>query len=121
MKKILIVEDDQMVANAYKMKLTKSGFEVEIAGDGKKAFDVLEKYVPDFILIDLMMPNMDGFEFLKALKEDKKYKSIPAFVASNLSQKEDIDKAMKLGADDYLVKVELTIQDIADKITKALS
>ena len=70
MKKILVVEDDQFLSNAYKLKLTKSGFETVIASDGNEALEVLKEFTPDIILIDLIMPNLDGFGTLTALNAD---------------------------------------------------
>lgn len=116
MKKILVVEDDQFLANAYKLKLTKTGYDVQVASDGKEAIDLMKEYVPDIILLDLIMPNMDGFVALENIKKDDRLKNITVIVASNLGQKEDIERAKALGADDFIIKSNVSIGEIIDKI-----
>ncbi len=120
MAKILVAEDDKFLANAYRVKLSKGGFEIKIASDGQEALDSLEAFTPDVILLDLMMPVKDGFAVLEELKKNDKWKKIPVIVASNLGQKEDIDKSMALGAVDYIVKSQIPINDIIAKINNAL-
>ncbi len=114
--KILIAEDDKFLANAYRVKLTKVGFDVQIAGDGVEALKILEEFTPEVILLDLIMPNKDGFTTLEEIKTNESYKSIPVIVASNLGQKEDIDKAKELGADDYVVKADMELEDLVKKV-----
>jgi DNA-binding response OmpR family regulator len=120
MKKILVVEDDQFLSNAYKLKLTKSGFETLVATDGNEALKVLEEFTPDLILLDLIMPNLDGFGTLTALNADEKLKSIPVIVASNLGQKEDIEKAKELGAKDFIIKSNVSIEEIVQKVNSVI-
>lgn len=117
MKKILIAEDDTYISNAYRVKLTKEGFEVKLAFDGQEAMNILESFRPDIIMLDLVMPKKDGFATLAEIKQNPKLKSIPVIIASNLGQKEDIDKAMKLGANDFIVKSDLSLKDIIAKIS----
>lgn len=116
MKKILVVEDDKFLANAYRVKLTKAQFEVKLTYDGEEAFRALGSYVPDLILLDLVMPVKDGFAVLEVLKKDDRLKTIPVIVATNLGQKEDVDRAKRLGADDYIVKSELSMKELLKKI-----
>lgn len=116
MKKILIVEDDKYLANAHRVKLSKSGFEVQIAGDGDQAIQILKTFTPDLILLDLIMPNKDGFTLLSEIKQNPAWKAIPVIVTSNLSQKEDMEKAKGLGAADYLVKSNINLNDLVIKI-----
>lgn len=120
-KKILIAEDDNFLVNAYRLKFEKSGFEVQIAFDGNMALEILNKFVPSVILLDLIMPNMDGFSVLAELKKDEKYNKIPVIVTSNLGQKEDIEKAMNLGAKDFFVKSDTSIADIVTKVSSYIS
>jgi len=120
MAKILIVEDDKFLANAYRLKFSKAGYEIKIASDGQDAIDSLNTFTPDIILLDLIMPIKDGFAVLEELKKNDKWKSIPVVVASNLGQKEDIDKSMALGATDYIVKSQIPINDILVKINNVL-
>ena len=120
MAKILIVEDDKFLANAYRLKFSKAGYEIKIASDGQDAIDSLNTFTPDIILLDLIMPIKDGFSVLEELKKNDKWKNIPVIVASNLGQKEDIDKSMALGATDYIVKSQVPIADILVKINNVL-
>lgn len=118
--KILVVEDDKFLASAYKVKLEKERNEVVVAKDGQEALLLLENFSPNVIVLDLVMPNMDGFDLLKNIKLSEKHKNIPIVVASNLGQKEDIDKAMKLGATDFIVKSDLSMDDVVNKISSVV-
>ncbi len=120
MAKILVAEDDKFLANAYRVKLNKAGYEIKIVSDGQEAIDSLETFTPDVILLDLIMPIKDGFVVLEELKKNDKWKNIPVIVASNLGQKEDIDKSMALGAIDYIVKSQMPINDVLVKINNVL-
>jgi len=120
MAKILIAEDDNFLANAYRVKLSKAGYEIKIASDGQETIDSLETFTPDLILLDLIMPVKDGFVVLEELKKNDKWKNIPVIVASNLGQKEDIDKSMLLGAADYIVKSDMHISDVLVRINNIL-
>lgn len=115
-KKIMIAEDDKFLANAYRVKLEKEGFEVNIVGHGKELLEKLEDFDPDLVLMDLVMPIMDGFEALKKMKEDKKTEKVPVLVASNLGQQADLDKSMELGAVDYIIKSNVSMKDVVEKI-----
>jgi len=121
MKRILIAEDDKFIASAYKLKLTKMGFEVEVVADGQEAVDFLSKSLPDLILLDLVMPNKDGFATLQEIKANDKWKNIPVIVASNLGQKEDVDRAAALGAAGYIVKTTVTISELVEKVKLVLA
>jgi DNA-binding response OmpR family regulator len=116
MKNILVVEDDKYLSGAYRVKLLKMGFDVRTASDGEEALAVLKDYKPDLILLDLIMPVKDGFATLEEIKKNDEWKSIPVLIATNLGQKEDIEKGMKLGAVDYLVKTDTSIDDFVNKI-----
>lgn len=118
--KILIAEDDQFLANAYKAKLTKVGFEIEIAQDGDETIQALTTFSPDALLLDLMMPKKDGFSVLEEIRKDPRFKSLPVIVASNLGQKEDIDRAMSIGASGYVVKSNLSLSQLVEKINELL-
>lgn len=116
MSKILVAEDDKFLMKVYQAKLTKEGFDVKIAGDGEEVGKLLQTFIPDIILLDLMMPKMDGFAVLSQLKSRDQYKNIPVIVMSNLSQAEDKKKALSMGAIDYIVKSDNPIQGIVDKV-----
>jgi DNA-binding response OmpR family regulator len=119
MPKVLVIEDDIFLANAYKIKLTKEGFTVAIARDGEEGIAALTADRPDVILLDLIMPKKDGFETLAEIKGNENFKDIPVIVASNLGQKADLDKAQQLGAQDYIVKSDMSLDVIIEKV-KAL-
>jgi DNA-binding response OmpR family regulator len=120
MKKILVVEDDTFLANAYRVKLTKAGFEVKNAYDGDEAINILQVFTPDLILLDIVMPQKDGFTALKEIKANEQWKSIPVILASNLGQKEDKEKGMKLGAYDFFVKTDFTLNSLIEKINNII-
>ncbi len=121
MKKILVAEDDTYLANAYRIKLTKAGFEVRNAQDGQEALEMLSSFTPDIILLDLVMPKKDGFAVLTDLKANPTLKDIPVVIASNLGQKEDVEKGMKLGARDFFVKTDLSLNNLIEKINLILT
>ena len=116
MAKILVAEDDKFLANAYRVKLNKAGYEIKIVSDGQEAIDSLETFTPDVILLDLIMPIKDGFVVLEELKKSDKWKNIPVIVASNLGQKEDIDRGIALGGTDYIIKNQIPINNILTNI-----
>src|SRR3989344_4733572 len=120
MSKILVAEDDRFLANAYRVKLEREGYEVNVVFDGVELMKVLADFTPDLIVLDLIMPNKDGFTVLRDLKNDEKYKNIPVLVSSNLGQSDDIVKATKLCADDYIVKTDLSMKGFALKIKSLL-
>lgn len=116
-KFILVVEDDRFYGKIYKTKLDKEGYEVELTIDGKQALTTIQKKKPDLILLDLIMPGMDGFQFLEAVNgKDKKYGKLKILVLSNLGQEDDIKRAMELGATDYLVKASMSLAEVIAKI-----
>ncbi|HET8670359.1 MAG TPA: response regulator [Candidatus Saccharimonadales bacterium] len=120
MAKVLVVEDDRFLISAYRAKLTKSGYEVEMASDGEEALELLKTQTPDIILLDLVMPRKDGFATLAEIRQLEQLKLVPVIVASNLGQKEDVDKAMGLGATDFIIKSDLSMDDLVAKIENLL-
>lgn len=121
MKKILIAEDDTFLANAYRVKLAKESYEVKIVGNGDEVLKALPEFNPDLLLLDLLMPVRDGFSVLTEMKGNPLWSKVPVIVASNLSQPDDIVKATKLGADDYIIKTDLSLKEILVKIQKFLA
>lgn len=117
---IIIAEDDPVYISVFKNKLSKEGYIVKIASDGQKLMNLLKTTRPDLLLLDLIMPIMDGFEVLQNMKADAKLKNIKVIVTSNLGQKEDKEKAAKLGAVDYFVKSDISIYEMVAKINKWL-
>jgi DNA-binding response OmpR family regulator len=118
---ILIVEDDKFFRDLVSKKLEKNGFEMFLAADSKEALAVLEEKKPSLIISDLILPGLDGFELLAMVKKDEKTKGIPVIVLSNLGQKDEVERAMSLGAIDFMVKVNFTPDEIVSKIKSVLS
>lgn len=116
--KILIVEDDNFLIKAYQIKFERAGFNVFIALDGDEGLKMAKKEKPALIVLDLMLPKMNGFEFLKIIKNDNDMKDIPVVALSNLGQKADQEKAISLGAVEYFIKTEHTLEEIIEKISK---
>lgn len=119
-KRILVIEDDQSMQNIYKTKLQQEGYEVLHALDGEEGVRKAKNENPDLVILDLILPKIDGFEVLKQIKKDKKTSDIPVIILSNLGQKEDLEKGLALGADDYLIKAMHPITDVLLKIRKQL-
>lgn len=103
-KRILVVDDEAELIKAIQIRLTASGYEVLNACDGPEGLKLAQKEKPDLILLDVLMPNMDGFQTLEKLKEDNQTKPIPVIMLTAKSQLEDVTKATNLGAEDYVVK-----------------
>ena len=118
---ILLVEDDPFLWTLIQSKLLKEGFEVTLARDGQACLSQVNKIKPSLILLDIILPDMDGFEVLRQIKADPATASIPVIVLSNLGQQEDIARGVALGAKDYLIKAHHAPQEIVDKIKLILS
>lgn len=119
--KVLIVDDDAFLSGIYATKLELEGFEVVAARDGEDGLKAAANEKPDLILLDVLMPKLDGFEVLKRLKSDDAIKGIPVIMLTNLGQKEDIEKGMQEGAVDYLIKAHFVPAEAVDKIKKVLN
>ena len=104
MKKILIAEDEGHIARLIVFKLEREGYEVTWARDGGEVFKILENFTPDLVILDVMMPVMDGFEVLKKIKSDEKLKNISVIMLTSKSQDRDITEGFELGVDDYIIK-----------------
>jgi DNA-binding response OmpR family regulator len=121
-KKILLVEDDAFINDIYQTKLKESGFEVIVSEDGLNALKKMEDgLTPDLILLDVMMPYLDGMEFLKKIRAKEEWKAIPVILLTNLFHKENIDEGMDLGANDYLIKSHFTPSEVLEKVVSLLS
>lgn len=115
-KTILVAEDDTLYASVYQNKLTKEGYNVVVVGDGAQAVKKASELMPDLILMDLIMPEMDGFTALEKIKSGSDTKGIKVVVMSNLGQDSDIKRAKDLGAEEYFVKANISIQELVEKI-----
>ncbi|MEN9558710.1 MAG: hypothetical protein RL141_1079 [Candidatus Parcubacteria bacterium] len=124
MSHVLIVEDDLAVQEAYKIKLTQQKVPVELIGDGKAALDYINKAdspLPGVVVLDLMLPGVSGFDLLTAIKKAERWSGIPVIVLSNLAQENDMKKVLELGAKEYLVKADTTIDAVFQKIKSYLA
>jgi len=114
--KVLLAEDEEFISRAYKDGFERAGFEVITAFDGEEAVIKTRENKPDVMLLDLVMPVKTGFEVLRELRADKNFADMPILVLSNLSQESDIEESKKLGATDFLVKSNMTLQEVIAKI-----
>jgi CheY-like chemotaxis protein len=119
--KVLIAEDDKFLSKVLSDKFTRKNYTAIIASDGIEAINKIKKELPDIVLLDLVMPNKNGFEILEEVKTDERYKKIPVIILSNLGQKSDLERGKKLGVVDYLVKSNTPINDIVKKVEEVLA
>lgn len=117
---ILIIEDDKFLRELMSKKLISEGFKIDEAIDGEEGLKKLQEIKPDLILLDLILPGLDGFEVLQRIKDDPGTASIPVLILSNLGQKDEIEKGLSLGAIDFLVKAHFTPEEIVQKIKQIL-
>ena len=120
--RVLLVEDDAFLREICLKKLINDGYEVYAAIDGKEALEIVGLAKPDIVLLDIVLPSIDGFQVLSTIRKhnNKEVANIPIIMLSNLGQEEDIKKAMDMGANDYLVKAHFTTEEIADKIKQVV-
>ncbi len=119
-QRIIIVEDENFMASMMTSVLEKAGFSVEVATDGEEGLQKIEKTLPDLILLDLVLPGINGFELLEKLKKEKRTEKIPVIIVSNLGTPEDIQKGLKTGANAFLIKTHILPKDLVDKVKKVL-
>ena len=117
---ILLAEDDRFLRRAAEVTLRRRGYAVTTAADGEEALRLARADLPDLILLDLLMPKVQGFEVLRALKADPSTRGIPVIVLSNLSQPKDRDATVAAGALEHLVKAHLSLDELADSVGRAL-
>jgi CheY-like chemotaxis protein len=120
-RKILLAEDDRFLRKAAEATLRRHGFTVLAAADGEEALRLARDEAPDLILLDLIMPKLQGFEVLRVLKEDPATSPIPVIVLSNLGQDSDIQQAIDTGAGAYLVKAHLSLEELVKRVEEALN
>lgn len=119
-KKILIVEDDTFLSDIYQRQLQKEGFETEVAGEGRAALACLEKQISDLVLLDMIMPGMNGFDFLETMRHDHRFDGVPVVILTNLGQEEDKKRCQEIGECSYFVKTEVTIDSMVKFIKEKL-
>lgn len=117
---VLIVEDDIFLANIYKTKFEMEGFKVSTAENGESGLNDARKKKPDIILLDILLPKMDGFAVLGKLNDDPEAKDIPVVLLTNLGQKDDVQKGLDMGAKDYLIKAHFRPSEVVEKVRSIL-
>lgn len=120
MAKIIVVEDDPMLGEIYQKKFSDAGFEFNLVTSGKMAQKEIEDFQPDLILLDIVLPDMDGYEILEVLSKKETTRNIPVYVFSNLSAKEDMERASKLGAKGFLTKSSFTPSQLVEEVKKIM-
>ncbi len=117
---VLLVEDDVFLSGIYQKKFEMEGFKVTTADNGEKALVEAKKKKPNIILLDILLPKLDGFAVLEKLKADPETKPIPVILLTNLGQKDDVEKGLEAGAADYLIKAHFKPSEVVDKVRKVL-
>jgi DNA-binding response OmpR family regulator len=113
---IVLVEDDIALTEMYSLKFSEAGYNLKTASDGASGLEMIFSEKPSIILLDIMMPKMDGFAVLTELKKNDTTKNIPVLMLTNLGQKTDMEKSKELGANDYIVKASMTPSQVLEKI-----
>ncbi len=119
--KILLVEDDSFLLGMYAAKFELEGYKVTMAEDGEKAIRAALKEPPDIILLDIILPKLNGFDVLKQLKAESSTSKIPVILLTNLSQRDEVEQGLKMGAIDYLIKAHFMPSEVVEKIKKILN
>ena len=120
MKFILLIEDDPFLIDIYVTRLRKEDYKIDVASDGEIALDKLKKGKFDLVILDIILPKIDGWEILKKIKENSKFKKLKVIILSNLGQKEEIETGFELGAVKYFIKAEYTPTEVVEEIKKIL-
>lgn len=120
-KKILVVDDDPFILDMYVMKFKEQGFQVETATDGKMALEKIQTVKPDILLLDVVMPTMDGFDVIKKIRENQTPRMYKILFLTNFGQKEDVERGMQLGADGYIIKAHFTPSEVTAKVKEMLN
>lgn len=118
--KILIIEDDPFLSSMYSTKFELEGFNVLSAEDGEDGLKKAAEFIPDIILLDILMPKKNGFEVLEELRKNDVLSKIPVILLTNLNQKDDVERGLALGAADFLIKAHFMPSEVVGKIKKLL-
>lgn len=119
-KNIMIIEDDRFLSSLMKARLEKEGLSVIQAFDGEEALQLFKQQLPNLIILDLIMPKVNGFEVLKTISLTPELQKVPVVILSNLAQDSDVEKARELGAKEYFVKIKVSIDDLVGRIRSLL-
>jgi len=120
-RRILVAEDDRFLRKAAEMALKRQGYTVLTAADGEEALQAARSVLPDLVLLDLIMPKLNGFDVLQALKKEAPTAHIPVIILSNLGQDRDVQQAMDAGATAYFIKTDLSLQALVQRVDEALT
>ena len=118
--KILVVDDDPFILDMYVIKFREQGFQIDTATDGKMAIERIDAGKPDMVLLDVVMPKMDGFDVIKKIQENKIPRTFKILFLTNFGQKEDVERGMQLGADGYIIKAHFTPSEVVAKVKEIL-
>ena len=119
--KILVVDDDPFILDMYVIKFKEQGFVIDTATDGQMALDKIGANNPDIVLLDVVMPRMDGFDVIKKIQESQKPHTFKILFLTNFGQKEDVERGMQLGADGYIIKAHFTPSEVVAKVKEVLN
>lgn len=117
---IFLAEDDPFLTNIYTKKLQEAGFEVEVVGNGSKVLNQIFQRKPDILLLDIVLPDIPGWEILKRIKEDPILADLKVVILSSLGQQEEVEKGLALGAEGYLIKTQFKPSEIVEKVKEFL-
>lgn len=120
MKSILLVEDDPFVVDIYTTKLKEAGFHIEVAENGEEALRKLKEAKPDLLVLDIVLPNIDGWELLRKIRTELGFEDLKVVVLSNLSQKAEVEKSLRFGVIKYFIKAHFTPSEVVEEIKKIL-
>ncbi|MBI2098236.1 MAG: response regulator [Candidatus Wildermuthbacteria bacterium] len=120
MKKVLVVEDEQLIADLLQRKLRGAGYYAFVAGDGEVALQQIRDERPDIVLLDIVLPRLNGFEVLAEMQKDEELQKIPVIIISNSGQQAEIEKAKEVGVRDWLVKTEFDPKEVLEKVQKQI-
>lgn len=119
--KVAIIEDDFSIVQMYQLKFQTEGFDVQTAGDGETGLELIESYKPNIVLLDLMMPNMNGLDMLSKLRSSAEGSKMKVIVLTNMGDTETATRVFKMSANDYIVKAELTPKQVVERVQKLLA
>ena len=118
--KILVVDDDPFILDMYVIKFKEQGFQIDTATDGKMALERIDAGKPDIVLLDVVMPKMDGFDVIKKIQDSKTPRAFKILFLTNFGQKEDVERGMQMGADGYIIKAHFTPSEVVAKVKELL-
>ena len=119
--RILVIEDEHKIANSIKKGLEQESYAVDVTYNGEQGFDLAATEDYDVIILDLMLPKKNGFDVLIDVKRNKNTQTIPVIILSNLGQESDIKRALSLGAEDYLIKTEVSLSEVVDRVREKVA